>query len=517
MFSQTPGDFDLSFNGSGKVILDYGDLDHCEDLLIDSLDNIMFAGYTTTFGTITNTDFLVGKLKSSGVVDSTFGVNGFYTGDYPKANASFIHNIAPLSDGFLLFGSGLKYGVADTQYIYVQKIDLNGFLDTTFADSGTFAGVFLSTYNFAGSMAIQDDGKIVVCGSAYDSLTVQDVPLIGRLTANGLADITFSPSGFKYWDLSGVLQDAGNNFPDMPEHGAGGFLDDVIVMKNGNYFFSGFYDSGTSIHCLMMMIDNTGNFVSSFALGGYQVFQNHPAFANKIVRSVLFQDQILLGIYLYDNGAPQDFLIQPIDTFGVFKTPFTTDFSGQRDVLKEMVIVDNQLFLTGHSTLQSNISPGYFSDYFSIAKYDIAGFVSTPFGSNGQFLAHYNTNDEAGSNCLFGRNNKIVIGGYLNNLSGNNITDFGFMRLHNSNTVGIAEVKTTKEVQLFPNPTTGLFNIATKSNLINIEIVNLLGKKIKPNGSTKHAVDVSNCSRGMYLVNLYFEDGTSIQEKLIVE
>lgn len=518
--AQTAGDLDFSFNGSGKIIIDYSDLDHCEDVVIDSFNNTIFAGYTTTFGTITNTDFLVGKLNSSGIIDSSFGVNGFYTGDFPKANASFIHNIKPLSDGFLLFGSGLKYGIADTQYIYVQKINLNGLLDTAFADSGTFAGVFLGSYNYAGSIAIQNDGKIVVCGSAYDSVTVQDVPLIGRLYSNGQPDTTFSPSGFKYWDLTGPLQDADNVFANMPEHGAGGFLDDVLILENGNIFFSGFYDSGTTIHCLMLMLNSDGNFESSFAFGGYHIFQNNPSYSNKIVKSILFRDQIMLGIHL-DGASTNDFLIQPIDTLGNFGTIFTTDFSGQRDVLKDIQIINDRLFLAGYSTLQSNIAPGYFSDYFTLAKYDSVGFINTQFSNSGQLLEDFNLNDETGSNCLYGRNNKIVLGGYVNNISGNNVTDFGFMRIYNSTTNSINETKYTNEISVFPNPATNMIAIKNAKGIQDVTFYNAMGQMFSVNSIEKLSneihYDISHLSSGIYLVEILDNNSNKEIIKIMVQ
>jgi uncharacterized delta-60 repeat protein len=517
VFSQTPGDLDLGFSHDGKVIVDYGDLDHCEDVVIDSLENIYFAGYTTFFTPTTNTDFVVGKINAAGAVDSTFGLNGFYIGDFPKANTSTIHNIELVADGILLFGSGIQYGVADTQYLYVQKIDYSGSLDTTFADSGTFSGVFLSSYNFPGDMEVLPDGKIIVCGSAYDSLTVQDAPLIGRLLTNGEPDTTFSPSGFKYWDLTGPLQDANNIFANMPEHGAGGFLDDVIVMPNGNFFFSGFYDSGTTIHCLMLMLNSDGNFVSNFALGGYQIFQNNPLYSNKITKSVYFNNQLMLGIQL--DGAPtHDFLVQPIDTLGNFGTILSFDFSGQRDNLKTMYVKNDELFLAGYSTLVGNIGPGYESDFFTMAKLDTLGNLDTQFANGGQFLEDFSTNDEAGSTSLFEKNGKVVVGGYVNNVSGNNITDFGFMRVHNSSAVGIENEISHLKWCLFPNPTSGRIRIQGNEEIQKVSIRNVTGKLIVSQNSIQAkeiSLNLTGLVPGTYMVFISCEN-SNVTKKLII-
>ena len=520
VFSQVPGNLDLSFGSAGKVILDVGDLDHCEDVVIDTNNNIYFAGYTTVIGSPTNTDFVLGKLTPTGLLDVSFGTNGYYKGDFPKSNASAIHNIEMLDDGLLIFGSGLKYGVADTQYLFVSKVLFSGMLDTTFADSGTFSGVFLTAYNYPGSIAIQDNGKIVVCGSAYDSLTLQDVPIIGRLMADGSPDVSFSPTGFKYWDMSSPLQNASNIFPSMPEHGAGGFFEDVLIMDNGNYFFSGFYDTGSTIHCLMAMIDSSSNFVSNFGLSGYSIFQHNPSYSNKIVKSILYKGQILLGIQLDGMNSNVDFLIQPIDTLGAFSSVISTDFNGQRDLLKDMAVKDGQLYLSGYSTLNANIQAGYESDFFTVAKYDEFGAINNQFASNGLIEEDFGTADEAGSTSIYLKGNKIIVAGYLNNIVGSNITDFGFMCFYNDNALQIKGVISKNGIQIYPNPAIDKVKIVASEEIELIQLFSIEGKKITVNNSTifnEATIDLSAISDGIYIVEITTIDRQVERSRIVVQ
>lgn len=520
VFGQMPGDLVSSFGNNGKVVVDFGDLDACYDLALDTNNNLYFCGASTVLGTPNNTDFVLGKLNTAGVVDSTFGVNGFYSGDFPKANASTIHEIRLVDDGLIIFGSGLKYGIADTQYLYVSKVDYNGVLDTTFADSGAFSGVFLTPYNYPGSITIQDNGKIVVCGAAYDSLTVQDVPLIGRLLPNGNPDLSFSPSGFKYWDMTNPLQDANNIFSNMPEHGAGGFFDNVLLMDNGNYFFSGFYNSGTTQHCLMAMIDSVGNFAPSFASGGYLIFQHAPSFENKIVEAVLFDNEILLGIYVNNLTPNQDFIVQAIDTNGSFSNVFYCDYNGQRDELKDVIAHNGKFFLSGYSTIPTNIQNGYDSDFFTLAKYDDVNTLNSQFASSGLFEDDFNTGNEVGSTTIFARDDKLVMGGYINNISGSNITDFGFMMVYDDNSNTVNEEHFINELSVYPNPVKDILNIQFEEEVISIEVLDALGNKlgVKMNRTNSNliTINVMSLPKGIYISKIELEGGVVRNSKFVV-
>ncbi|MCB0400975.1 MAG: T9SS type A sorting domain-containing protein [Flavobacteriales bacterium] len=518
VLGQTPGDLVSGFGNSGRVIVDYGDIDHCEDILIDSLDQVYFAGYTTSFNPVTNTDFILGKLKPNGEIDSTFGINGFYTGDFPKANTSTILDVRFADDGIILFGSGIKYGVADTQFIYVSKVNFNGELDTAFADSGTISGAFLTHYNYPGSMAVLPNGKILVCGSAYDSTTVQDVPLIGRLLPNGRPDTAFSPTGFKYWDMTGPMQNAGNLFPNMPEHGAGGFFDGILEV-NGNYFLSGFYNSGTTIHCLMAMIDSTGSFVPNFATGGYLIFQNNPLLSNKIVASARFGNDILLGIHFDDLPPNDDFVVQVIDTLGTLTTNFATDFYGQRDAIKDILVHNNAFFVTGYSTLNGHIQPGFESDYFTLAKYDGAGMLNNQFAGNGLLEEHFQLNDEAGSTCAAAYGNYLVVGGYLNQVSGSNITDFGILKVFDETTTSIPEFQ-EEPLVIFPNPAQDMVSVHATEALEQVAFYTSVGQELKGVFSTSKSntrtCDVSGFPPGIYTVRATTVSGKYLVSRIMV-
>ena len=68
---------------------------------------------------------------------------------------------------------------------------------------------------------------------------------------------------------------------------------------------------------------------------------------------------------------------------------------------------------------------------------------------------------------------------------------------------------------LYPNPATDILNIAMETELKSVEIYSLLGQKVL--SSDKNQVDVSDLSKGMYMVRVEDVEGSVSTQKLVVE
>ena len=82
--------------------------------------------------------------------------------------------------------------------------------------------------------------------------------------------------------------------------------------------------------------------------------------------------------------------------------------------------------------------------------------------------------------------------------------------------VGVEEMKSLG-ISMYPNPATNLLKIESKLDLSYITIVDLAGRKILEHEvSTFSNIDVSQITKGIYLVNLYNTNGLLLTEKLVI-
>jgi len=79
--------------------------------------------------------------------------------------------------------------------------------------------------------------------------------------------------------------------------------------------------------------------------------------------------------------------------------------------------------------------------------------------------------------------------------------------------VTVNDIETVLSFNLYPNPVNNVLNIKMDSDLSQVVIYNLQGQKVKE--STTKQVNVSNLSRGIYLVKIEDENGNIATKKFI--
>lgn len=236
------GSLDSSFATNGLFAIDVGDIGSSGWGVAVQADGkiVVVGGTVLMFG---GTQFLVMRLTSGGVLDTTFagdGIEIFNFGAASRARAvalqgdgrsvivgtsTYLSAIAAArfttnghfdysfdADGKQLidftFGDDEGWGVAvqeDGRILVVGTASVvagsvvavirflsDGTLDTSFgAGAGGAAAVDFGTYSHGRAIAVQEDGKIVVVGITDDGTSVA----VARLTSAGLLDTTFSGDG----------------------------------------------------------------------------------------------------------------------------------------------------------------------------------------------------------------------------------------------------------------------------------------------------------------------------------
>ena len=148
----TDGSLDPSFGTGGIVTTSIGRNDDAKSVVIQSDGKIVVAGTS-------DSDFVVVRYTSSGVLDSGFGTGGKVTTDIGSSTSDSGNSIVIQSDGAIVVA-----GTSANDFSIVRYTSA-GALDTGFGTGGKVTtDIGTSTFDSAQSLVIQADSKIVVAG-----------------------------------------------------------------------------------------------------------------------------------------------------------------------------------------------------------------------------------------------------------------------------------------------------------------------------------------------------------------
>jgi uncharacterized delta-60 repeat protein len=189
------GSPDNDFGTNGVVTYDGGSRDWGWGMALQSDGKIVVAGHTNTVGSgRRDFDLLVLRYNADGSLDRSFGTNGVVTYDGGGVH-EYGRAVAIQSDGKIVVAGGT--GTTSYGNLLVFRYNADGSLDKSFGTNGvaTYSG---TRHACAWTLAIQSDGKIVVAGESSNG-TDQDV-LVLRYNADGSLDSSFGTSGLVTYD-----------------------------------------------------------------------------------------------------------------------------------------------------------------------------------------------------------------------------------------------------------------------------------------------------------------------------
>jgi uncharacterized delta-60 repeat protein len=200
----TNGTPDSTFGSGGFVNIPIGTGPSIAyDLQLLQNGRIIVAGYA---GVSSGEDIGMAQVNSNGSLDTTFGVGGIKTihaGDpYEEGFA-----LAVQSDGKLVI-CGQSQDSTGNLYALILRCQTNGVLDPTFGVGGIIKTNFGATNMIARSVQIQTDGRIVI-GGYYGRSGAADDFAVFRLLTNGVPDPTFGTNGVAHTTPPGTYPDSG--------------------------------------------------------------------------------------------------------------------------------------------------------------------------------------------------------------------------------------------------------------------------------------------------------------------
>jgi uncharacterized delta-60 repeat protein len=196
-----PGDLDTSFGGDGKVTTDFTSrADAAFDVALQVDERIVAAGGSAFDGT--NPKFAVARYNTDGTLDTSFGGDGKVTTDL-TSRADAVFGVAIQADQKIVAAGDAGIGGANSKF-GVVRYNVDGTLDTSFGGDGKVTTDFTSRLDSVAGLAIQTDGKILVSGgSGVDGSNPKFA--LARYNTDGTLDTSFGGDGKVTTDFTSRL------------------------------------------------------------------------------------------------------------------------------------------------------------------------------------------------------------------------------------------------------------------------------------------------------------------------
>jgi uncharacterized delta-60 repeat protein len=314
------GSLDTTFNGTGKVVHDFGGDDHVAGVATDGLNRVIVGGYTNWHaGCVNKVDcgdnynFFVGRFNEDGSVDTTFAdggrkIIGFGSDD------DYAYDLLIDPQGRIVLAGSTHYdpGILSRERaaLAIARVLPSGAFDTSFGGDGTVIGDAAPTrYSVANAIAIDHNGRLVIASD------VGGWPYIFTMDDNG----SFS-SGYTAPYIAQIPWRNDCNYSRFT---------DVAVDQSNRIIATGYCNEtsadGTAIIILRALPD--GSFDTTFGTSGV-IAESFGAGAQQ-GRSVVVDGLGRVTIAGYVSDCGRDFFISRVLADGSVDHSFGPNANGQ--------------------------------------------------------------------------------------------------------------------------------------------------------------------------------------------
>ncbi|MBU2651081.1 MAG: T9SS type A sorting domain-containing protein [Bacteroidetes bacterium] len=504
-FAQQPGTIDETFGNSGKVMTDiYKSYNDAQAVIIQPDGKILAGGYTNGLG-VQQYCTLV-RYQSEGTYDASFGSGGVFTFNF-GTEVSQVFDIALQADGKILICGYSNSGDAD---ISVARVLPDGGLDNTFGVSG-ISTIDLGGNEIATCITVQEDGKIVIAGQTDISIGSDLDLFVCRFLPNGTLDNGFSTNGFIVLDLASGSYDMPG---DVAMHQG-----KILVSSYAYQTYGSTYDA---IALVRLKLDGTLD--PGFGINGISINDGH-ILCNMVLSpgtSLSIDSQYRIVV------ASRVFGLESID-FALFRYlnyGYPDNSFGENGVVITDMIGDNAAYSVVHQPDGKILAGGYHSNTsnmdFCLARYLEDGSLDADFGTH--FGVSFYDISQGGSmndaiqSLAIQENGKILAAGGAYNAAGDQ--DFVIVRFYSGLPTGLSENNYDQDAfGIQPNPCNGEFSIQTdlsREDIRAFRIYDLSGRIVfEEQGFPVGTYNLNFLEEGMYLAGLVLTNDV-VYRKLII-
>lgn len=165
------GALDTTFGAGGKVVLALSPgLDLANAIALQQDGRIILAGYAQFNN---NADFAIIRLTVTGSLDPTFGTGGVvFTAVGPSLD--YARGVAIQPDGKIVVAGTGDFPPNYSADFTTARYTATGALDSSFGTAGIVITALSPSFENAAAVALHSDGRIVVAGNAYNTVSQND-------------------------------------------------------------------------------------------------------------------------------------------------------------------------------------------------------------------------------------------------------------------------------------------------------------------------------------------------------
>ncbi|MCB0651475.1 MAG: T9SS type A sorting domain-containing protein [Saprospiraceae bacterium] len=332
-------------------------------------DGKMLVILSEDYPDVPNFDIAIVRLNIDGTIDSTFADNGTYHYSNPVAT-DLAYHIQVLDDGKIL-GAGAHGTSAANPDLLLIKLNADGSPDTSFGTNGISITPVDTSEDYIRSFVINEEGKIIAGGYSYFPGFVYTRNIVCRFNANGSLDSTFAENGIFLWNDN----QTSNHIHDIA------FAEDGGILACGRSA-----PAGADRISLYKILEDGSAFDSTFATNGEMLAPLAGSADGMIVHS---NGNILItGSASTTNGTnlvvlafDQDGV--PVSDFGIDGVFYLhiNDFNSAKSLIEQ---VDGKIMVAGSSG--NSIFTGGTPGALLSTRLDENGVIDTSWGEEGYVL-----------------------------------------------------------------------------------------------------------------------------------